>query len=245
MKNLNEEKNGLRMYELNCLIGLRHTDKLKEIARKIEAWVEKKKGEMAEIEKKETEEAKGGKSRIWIEKKRLAYPVQRDNFGYYLTSLVWLKPEELNDLKRFLKLEKEIVRFFILVRENASAPAPLRDAVTLSNAAQLEERKPERRAPYERYERKTVEPVRPVVVPQPKPKVEIKPEVVIVPEPETKAKPEPEEKPAGRPKKKAVAKGAKEETKPEAKKEKAAKHKKITLEELDQRLDDILNEDIL
>ena len=225
---------------------------------------------MAEIEKSETEEAKGGKSRIWIEKKRLAYPIQKDGFGYYLNSWIWLKPEEINDLKRFLKLEKEIVRFFILTRANASVPAPLRDAVALDKAEQLEERKPERKP---HYERKMVEPVRPAVVPKPKAEVKVEPTPVVLPVAKPKEKkvlpveeiiekepiaPEPEEEPkkeesATKPKKKAVEKEAKPEAQQEIEKEvekkeqeeKATKLKKITLEELDQRLDDILNEDIL
>jgi len=257
MNKLKEEKKGFRMYELNCLVGLGHTDRIGEIGKKIEAWIEKKKGEIAEIEKSDTPEAKGGKSRIWIEKKRLAYPVRKDNFGYFLYSWLWLNPADVNDLKRFLKLEKEIERSFILERDNASAPAPLKDAVPLDNAAQLEEKRPERKA---FYERRPVEPIRPAVprpravieaVPEPQP--EVKPEEKLEMKPEEKKEPVvEEEKVVAKPKKKPVKEETKKEVKeekeekPEVKKEeKAAKQKKITLEELDQRLDDILNEDIL
>jgi ribosomal protein S6 len=271
MNNLNEEKNGFRMYELNCLINLRHAEKIKEIAKNIETWVEKKKGELVEIEKKETEEAKGGKGQIWIEKKRFAYPVNKDNSGYYLNSRLLLKPADVKDLKRFLKLEKEIVRFFILTGENAPAPAPLRNAVALENMNQLEEVRPERKAPVEkkfpepfRMERKIEVEKKPVIEVEKELLVdletpalieEIIPEVpkkegpVEVKEPEApKEVKKTEIEPATKPQKKKVEEKTKEESKPEpeaVKEEKSAKHKKITLEELDKRLDDILNEDIL
>jgi len=282
MNNLNEEKNGRRMYELNYLVELRHAEKIKEIARKIEGWIEKKKGELVETEKKETAEVKGGKSKIWIEKKRLAYPVRKGNSGYFLNSRLWLKPADVNDLKRFLRLEKEIARSFILTGENAAAPAPLRNAVPLSNMEQLEERGTEARRTEERAPlpapRPKVEPeVRKELLAEletPAPSEEKVPEKPLKVEEKEVAAPREAEKPEAKPKKEPAEKkvkptiekevpaeaekpekteraGKAEEEKPapdtasKEKEEKASKHKKITLEELDQRLDDILNEDIL
>lgn len=261
-------------YELNCLVGLRSSERIAELAKKIEDWVEKKKGELVEVEKVESPESKGGKAGFWVERKRLAYPIKKDKAGYYINSWIKLDPAEVKDLKRFLKLEKDVVRFAILADKNIANPHPNRDAVTLDEIGQLvSQTQPRKYAPREETPRpapaeikeekkepeviKVEEPViekeQEEVVEKPKKaKIEKKAEDVKPEVKEEKVEPEiieekeeKEEITKEASQKEEVVAEKEEKDSKEEKKEKAAKRKKITLEELDQRLDDILNEDIL
>lgn len=303
MKNIKENMNNF--YELNCLIGLSNGDGIKELAEKIENWIEKKKGELVEVERPETPEKKSSKGQIWVEKRRLAYPVNKDKAGFYLNIWTKLNPSDIKEFKRFLKLEKEIIRFAILADKNIAYPHPNREAVIIDEIGQLAVQQ----APTKHPERREVVQSKPVDIKEEKKENQIKPEPVkpetvkeekIVeveektelveqveenPE-ETKEKPketeEKQEEIEEKPEKEAgtieaeseiqeekvelkeevnveikeastvekseegVLEAKKEDKKEEeGKKDKSGKHKKITLEELDKRLDDILNEDIL
>lgn len=306
-----KENNSQHLYEVNCLVGLRNSERITELAKKIEDWIEKKKGELIEVEKAETPESKGGKGEVWVERKRLAYPINKDKAGYYINSWIKLDPADVNDLKRFLKLEKEIVRFAILAEDKIAKFSPNREAVILDEVGQLASQQPPKKYP-ERKETFHPAPSREVK--------EEKKETGVSATESVETQPSYAEAPAGKhvasqneekeskilkkpisaevietkdsviegdKKEKKVARKAKvepkavveeaekeeieevavskkevikeSETKTEEKKtevlkqvqddkkeeEKSAKHKKITLEELDQRLDDILNEDIL
>jgi len=292
MKNV-KEKNSLHLYELNCLVGLSSSEQVSDLAKKIVGWIENKKGELIEVEKKETPESKGGKSEVWIEKKRLAYPIGNDKAGYYINSWLKLDPSEVDNFRRFLKLEKEVIRYAILAEDKISGPRLNRDAVELSQIGQLASQQPSSKPPIGKSETRDEIPAVPVLEVN-KEKLESKiekKEVKIAPE--TKAEPvaeiekevveekivqeeiKPEEqqsevsKQARHGDDAMVQNDKKEEIKEEKpveikeeikekpaekaedskekveKEEKTAKRKKITLEELDKRLDDILNEDIL
>lgn len=281
MKNT-REKSGSHLYELNCLIGLRSSDQVPELAKKITNWIEKKKGELIVVEKEETPESKGGKSDVWVEKKRLAYAIQKDKAGYYLISWLKLDPSDIDEFRRFLKLEKEIIRYTILAEDKISSQRPNRDAVILNEISQLVSQPPSTKPPVSREIVTDKAPVAPKFaaekegkeIEEPKIAPETKVELTAVKIEEKEvikdkvvlAESKPEEAPEERKKEvaidkekikkeKPIKKEEKIEEKSEEKvkeseekietKEKTAKHKKITLEELDKRLDDILNEDIL
>jgi len=248
----------MRLYELNYLVSLRESDKITEIAKKINDFITKQKGELIDVFKKDNDEKTGGESNVWVEKKRLAYPIKNAKGGYYLNSWFKLEPTNLTDLRQFLKLENEIMRFEILAEINVAFTEPTKDSVSLAEIDKLTIEKTEK-------------------VFEAKPNYERKPEIVIPKIEVSDKKEEKEEKLPQKPKQKMSKKvkekeiavieeikvpivekiPEKEEAKPDkeeqktepvqedGKKEKLKKPKKISLEDLDKRLDDILNEEIL
>jgi ribosomal protein S6 len=287
-----------RLYELNYLVPLRDSAKIAEIAKKINDFVEKQAGVLIETEKADTPEATGGKSTVWVEKKRLAYPIRNDKGGYYLNSWFKIEPACLDDLRRFLKLEKEIIRYEILTETNIASAKPTKESVKLVDidklAAKSFDSPSDSRPRYQEKPRKEV--LKPEVtagmdeiiqkVPEKTPEVMERPSIVKAETP--KAPVEVKEVKAMVPKvkpekpKKEISKAAKEEEskakeaavipeieiseekveikpqeeqkapepaetekKDDGKAEKLKKPKKISLEDLDKRLDDILNEEIL
>jgi|GEM_PF-982692 len=294
-----------RLYEVNYLVGLREKERVLALVKKVEDWVERKEGEIIQVEKEKIAEKEGRKSKTWVEKRRLAYPIKKERAGYYLNSWIKIPPAGIDDFKRFLRLEKEIIRFAVLAESRiAENIQPVGEAVTLDEIDQLSLQQYSPRGEAARTERKT-EPreirreVRKEVVYQDamgkkeekeeagkrkepdkisekiekdkkieakeikKEKVtaesELKFEKSVKPREELKKaaeetlelgkeREEGGEEPQGREESEVEdAEGQDElEKEPdEGKKEKPAKHKKISLEDLDKRLDDILNEDIL
>lgn len=308
-----------RLYELNYLVPLRDSDKIAEIAKKISDYIEKRAGALVETEKEDTPEAKGGKSAVWVEKKRLAYPIKNDKGGFYLNSWFKIEPAHLDDLRRFLKLEKEIIRYEILTETNITSTKPTKESVKLANVDALASKNFE--SPNEskpRYQERPVEvtPKEKIIVekstfaeamarlaeadgeaqadkvevaekaPEIAPQITEKPEKIIaeaaestlegdeiekeIPKTmpdkpkktlkqkhkikeqevkETAAMPEIEITPEEEIEKLSEEKESPEiseiEEKEEKKNDKLKKPKKISLEDLDKRLDDILNEEIL
>jgi len=262
----------LSFYELNYLIGLRGNEQIIKIAKKVADWLEKRGGKPVEVKREKTAEIKGGQGSCWVEKRRLAYPIGKEKAGYYLNSWVKISPLAVNEFRRFLKLEGEIIRFTILAESENSNIRPAREAVVLEEIGQLalqskakfESAKTENiteRVASKKVEAKEIEkqeekfsPV-PGIVEQKEKKIdkkekEIKPdqekEKSVFPkgEKETTEKVEEEIKSEKEGKKSDEA-GAKSEEEPKNEEKESAKRKKISLEDLDKRLDDILNEDIL
>lgn len=287
-----------RLYELNYLVPLRDSDRIADIAKKINDFIEKKTGSLIETEKADTPEVTGGKSTVWVEKKRLAYPIKKDKGGYYLNSWFNINPLYLDDLRRFLKLEKEILRFEILTEINIASAKPTRESVKLVDIDKLIIKGFE--SPSETKSRYSDKPIKAVPqkeivtpkerviekVPESIPPVVEKPdiakaktskatleadEVITKTAKEKLEKTKPDiSKPAGKKdlmtkeilpaaevevitrkdevkeEEKREEPGIKEAEKKEEKKDdKLKKPKKISLEDLDKRLDDILNEEIL
>jgi len=276
-----EKKDERRSYEVNCLVALRNTDQISELAKKLRDWVEAKKGEMIKVGKEGAGETAKAESDIWVDKRRLAYPISKDRAGYYLNMWLRLDPALLSDFKRFLKLEREITRYILLREDQKTSFQPNEEAVVLGDVQHLANRNFDQgrgREPGARIEERRFEGRKTVVRTAEKKeesiaqKEEPLPVEKAVPEdkkgllsdvPEKKAveklseEKKPEVKKLLKPKSK---KPAKKEIKPELKEEekreesekeekeeekKPAKQKKISLEELDKRLDDILNEEIL
>lgn len=267
-----------RLYELNCLVPLRESGKINAIAKNIMDFIEKEKGEIMEAEKTDDTETPGSKSRVWLDKRKLAYPIKNDKGGFYLNSWFKIEPENLTELRRYLKLEKDVIRYEILAEDNISSIRPTPDSVRLDELDKLiaartqspvEEKprsyekikdvKPKPRVAAEIGEEKTSE-----QAPEKSPMAEDKISKVDAATGETKSEVEKTvatvkaevKKELGaeavkkeEEKESALAKPAadKQPDEEEEKKgsEKLKKPKKISLEDLDKRLDDILNEEIL
>jgi len=288
-----ENSVGQNLYGINCLVALHESERVLALVKKMEDWVEKRKGEVIQLGKKQTVKNNGDESKVWVEKKRLAYPVKKERAGYYLNSWIKLNPADLDDFRRFLKLEREIIRFAVLAESRTVGEIrPVEESVTLSEINQLAlQQFPSRRYDLRGRDLRTNRTNKKMMPWETKRDAK---EVTIVKEEgkeaeaekikdkkaETKIELKTEEQvksPKEEPSEKEVFKKlSKEEKKPEEKKEKvseekekpekagkneeterkpeeeekegkgkSAKHKKISLEDLDQRLDDILNEDIL
>jgi len=279
-----------RLYEINYLLALKSREKVAEIASKIREYIEKKKGELIEVEKEESPESRGGKSFVWVDQKRLAYPIGNDKAGYYLVSWFKMGPAEIEGIKRFLKLDKDIVRYEILVDRNIARQKPTRESVRIEDMDKLSQEPAGRMLPpkpriekiYEKavvekevkVEKETIAEKAPeekkeapkTVVKAKKAPLETAQELakpVAVEEKEVTAIETPEvekkivekpvlEKEVALPEIELEPEKPKESEKPvekekvaEKKDEKLKKPKKISLEDLDKRLDDILNEEIL
>lgn len=267
-----------RLYELNYLVPLRESEKIIAVARKITDFIKKEKGELIEAEKRGDAGSPGDKSRVWVERKRLAYPIKNDKSGYYLNSWLKIEPRSLVELRRFLKLEKEILRYEILAEENISNPTPTQDSVKLdeieSLAAQQEKRpfgqviRTPRPVEKPRYQEKLSEtrqkaPALEIVKEEKPAKVkkellepEVKDELTVEIAKIAEAKPKVKKKKILKPVSPVLpnetqsgeaGEQAQSDVVQDDKEEKKGlkKPKKISLEDLDKRLDDILNEEIL
>lgn len=271
MENILIKKDAGNTYQLNCLIGQGKEAKVIDLAKKLDAWIEKKKGEILEIEKKIKNEEKGGKSEFWVEKRRLAYPVKKERYGYFLNVWFALSPEQVDDLKHFLKLEQDLIRFQIIGEKKRENAAPAFQSVSLSEISQLELSDDRRRdfsrdgarLPQDKKVFKAVIPEKKYGGKREEKDTENKIDKKKTAEHtgkktaskllEEEMKAEKQRLGAEKTSPEPVAKPDKEMLPPEKKWDKAEEKtkggkthkKKITLEELDQRLDDILNEEIL
>ncbi|TSC53899.1 MAG: 30S ribosomal protein S6 [Parcubacteria group bacterium LiPW_39] len=54
------------------------------------------------------------------EKKKLAYPIKKQLYGFYVVSKFQLEPEKIEELEKRLRLENDILRFLILIQKEIS-----------------------------------------------------------------------------------------------------------------------------
>ncbi len=68
------------------------------------------------------------KEGVW-EKRRLAYPVKKQTYGYYAVFEFGMEPEKNEELQKHLRLNNDILRFLILnkegIKEEKARPARL------------------------------------------------------------------------------------------------------------------------
>lgn len=55
------------------------------------------------------------------EKKKLAYPIKKQLYGFYAVSKFQLEPEKIEQLEKRLRLENDILRFLIVSQKEISA----------------------------------------------------------------------------------------------------------------------------
>jgi ribosomal protein S6 len=269
MKKDTEKKEANSFYQINCLVGQGEETRVIDLAKKIEVWLEKKKGAVLEVEKKVGDEDNKSKSAFWVEKRALAYPIKKVRYGYYLNAWFSLLPEYIDGLKDYLGLEQDLIRFQILGEKGAKKTAPAYQALALTEIGKVElssdrrrdffreERKPRQDKKIEKFVREEAGPEkesgtltgeidkkktrehieRKMADELPKKEVKIEKRETVAKKVSSgpAVKSEEEILPPGKIQEKDEAKTA----------EKKPRKKKITLEELDQRLDDILNEEIL
>src|SRR3989344_3346688 len=61
------------------------------------------------------------------EKKRLSYPIKKQNSGIYVAAEVIIEPEKMDALTKFLKLNNDILRHLIInIKEGVKAKRPAR-----------------------------------------------------------------------------------------------------------------------
>jgi len=199
------KKHGESMYELNILFSLPQEDRIPKVAERLREWISTD-GELLETEKK-TEEG-SQKGFFWVEKRRFAYPIEKEKVGFYLN--VWFKypKDKVNTLLKSIKLEKGVLRYGVIGEKDIVTYGPLKYARVVKE------------------EGKAVEELK---EPKPVVKKEVKEKKV-----EKKEKPKEE-----------VKKEVKEKSEREIKRKERIKQSKISLDELDKKLDDILNEDLV
>lgn len=90
----------MRKYELAFVLGESHTeDEAKEISKDIEKIIENSGGKVE-------------KNFFWG-KKKLAYKIAKNSFGYYFILIFVIPPASLSKLTRDLNLGEKIIRFLI------------------------------------------------------------------------------------------------------------------------------------
>ena len=68
-------------------------------------------------------------------KRHLAYPIRKNNEGYYVTLQVNLPPQAVRGLERALQLTDDVLRYLVIrVEESAPASAPPTGSPTASTA---------------------------------------------------------------------------------------------------------------
>ncbi len=128
-----EKKN----FELTFLVSLRDSEKINSICKEIEGFLSSRGGEILEVEKEDNEEFKGGKGKIWVEKRKMAYSIKKERACYFITLWLNLNTANLEDFKRFLKLQNKIMRFMLVSQENIFAMVPSRNALLIENIDDL------------------------------------------------------------------------------------------------------------
>jgi len=90
----------VNQYELTTILNEKTDEKAaKKISNSIKKIIEEKAGKI------ESEKTLG--------RKKLAYPIQKNEFGTFLVFKLSLEPEKIKEVNRALKAEKEIIRFLI------------------------------------------------------------------------------------------------------------------------------------
>lgn len=59
--------------------------------------------------------------KLW-EKRRLAYPIKKQGFGYYVTTEFNIEPQNIIELDKKIKLEQNILRHLLITKEEIKEP---------------------------------------------------------------------------------------------------------------------------
>lgn len=288
-------KENERIYELNCLFGLKEAEKISEISKNISDWANKSDSKLIEVSKVAEEGKVSDKGFFWVERKRFFYPVKKNKAGFYFYAWFSSKPSALRDLERMLKLENSVIRFMITKTDSKNVKV-LNEVKEIGKMGDSDGFEKKEHYQKEEKEEKTEDARLKITEEIEKPALEVtdKPEVAVILDkveeegkalvervkevvPEVTKEKEEIEKEKGREKVEKKGKELKEEpevneeelkasrddmkdktlgkdkvsepeeekTKEKPEKEKSEKRKKISLDELDKKLDDILNQDIL
>lgn len=230
----------MKNYELLYIISPNITpQEVKEVFGEVNKIISDLKGEVLETPKNhpflrtnaqdQNEEEQQSLAGLLVVKKRLAYPVEKNKNGYYALSNLSLEADKLVEFDKKIKLVKNVLRHLI-IHADPMSPEQIKHIERLT-AKKKAEKGGARKEPVknkikyaERSEKPAVAPA--VAKKEPEEVEKVKPEKV---EEEKKA---PEEK--------------KEEKKKEVEKKKASgKKEKIKLDDLEKKLDKILDETII
>lgn len=210
-------------YEINYLVLQSKTAQLDEIRQEVKKLIESLGGAM-----------EGEKNYL---KRKLAYEIKHENYGFYTVLRFSLEKEAVENLKRELNLNNNVVRYIVVKTDELPS---LEQAMAAQEAAQQEATVAAEEAPKDELEKIISQP-KPIKVAKEKEPAAVAKETAEAPvaeEPtqEKEAPQEPSTPKEDQPKA--------EETKADKKVEKTESAKeddKASLEELDKKLDEILN----
>lgn len=99
------EKKELKNYELMVVLkSLLPDDLRKEIHNDLVSYIKKFGGDVADVD-------------VWG-KRYLAYKINGHNEGYYIVYEFKLDPKDIAELKRYLQLKQEVLRFMVVTMDN-------------------------------------------------------------------------------------------------------------------------------
>jgi len=116
------------MYELTYIIGLISGElDTNAVAAKVRSFIT---GPMAGEVKKE----------YISEKKRLSFPIKKQSGGFYATVEFQAEPEKIEELKKFLELETDVLRHLIIVvdkKAQIKRPARIKPTTAVLPASEI------------------------------------------------------------------------------------------------------------
>lgn len=241
----------MKNYELLYILPSSMTSKeIKENFLEIKENIIKLKGEMletllnhpfllkSEISKDENaEELKG----LSVTKRRLAYPIKKNKFGFYCLVNFKSNPENINEISNYLRINRNIARHLI-IQEDPMSKKELEKLQRLFARKRAEQEKEKKEVEEKDRKEKTKKIEKEKALQKKKIMEEKK---VVAKKEETKREIEKEK--VEQIKEKVVEKKVKDKTteKKEEKEETASKKKKIRLEDLEDKLDEILEDTMI
>jgi small subunit ribosomal protein S6 len=98
--------------------------------------------QVAEKVRNQIKELGGETKKEYIsEKKKLAYEIKKQSFGFYATAELEMEPEKIDELNNFLKLDNDVLRHLIInlaelrTQKVSTKPARVKPAIETADTA--------------------------------------------------------------------------------------------------------------
>ena len=98
--------------------------------------------QVAEKVRNQIKELGGETKKEYIsEKKKLAYEIKKQSFGFYATAELEMEPEKIDELNNFLKLDNDVLRHLIInlaelrTQKVSTKPARVKPAIETTDTA--------------------------------------------------------------------------------------------------------------
>lgn len=115
----------MRPYELIYIIKEGSSEEVEKVIKKVKSLIEK--------------EGKLTKEDIW-ERKKLAYSIAKQDYGFYVILNFQKEPSKLSELEKSLKLDENIIRYLLISQPVALPPHPEKKAKLPIKEAKLPEK---------------------------------------------------------------------------------------------------------
>lgn len=158
-----------------------------------------------------------------LDRKKLTYPIDHHTYGYYFLALFDAEPQTVSGIERELSLMNDVLRHTITQKKTVGAPPAVERKQAFDDLPSLTEMPTDQSTP------KPIE-----ILSTPAPVIEAKPPTPVAPEPIQVAMPDTKQE--------AVNSEEAVENEPAAPHKK--KQVKLSYEELDKKLDEIINNDL-